>query len=134
MTLSNEFKNVSLSHATMREEDLIPSFSSFLKLQASEEYSKLLESWRDVLPHTGNFDVLEELTEDWISDNYESVNEEIKGSDGNRIRLLFASGNANYLLEELFDALNDIAPEGCYFGSHPGDGSDYGFWECEEDF
>lgn len=33
----------------------------------------------------------------------------------------------------LFDSLNDCAPSGLYFGAHPGDGSDYGFWMSEED-
>lgn len=38
------------------------------------------------------------------------------------------SDDALHLFDELFDLLNDIAPDGTYFGTHPGDGSDYGFW------
>lgn len=42
------------------------------------------------------------------------------------------SEEAVYLLEELFDTINAYAPEGYYFGAHPGDGSDFGFWVEEK--
>jgi hypothetical protein len=30
---------------------------------------------------------------------------------------------------DLFEAMQDIAPEGYYFGAHHGDGACFGFWE-----
>src|ERR1039458_1517376 len=44
----------------------------------------------------------------------------------------YASEDADYDLESLFDALEAYAPEGFYFGSHPGDGCDYGYWLSED--
>jgi hypothetical protein len=41
----------------------------------------------------------------------------------------------SYILnEDIFYYMNDIAPPNCYFGAHPGNGSDIGFWEMEEEW
>lgn len=32
------------------------------------------------------------------------------------------------LVDALIDALNDLAPANCYFGTHEEDETDYGFW------
>lgn len=43
--------------------------------------------------------------------------------------------DASYFLnEDIWDAMNDIAPEGCYFGATEGDGCDYGFWESRPEY
>ena len=31
-------------------------------------------------------------------------------------------------MDELYEALNDVCPPFVYFGAHPGDGADFGFW------
>ena len=82
----------SISHGTMRSEDLIPVFLDELETLARE---------------AGEIDRFTPLKED------EDEREDEQG----------------YLLVDyLFDALNEYAPPFVYFGAHPGDGSDYGFW------
>ena len=39
---------------------------------------------------------------------------------------------ASEVLEEMCDCLQDFAPAGHVFGTHPGDGADYGFWPIED--
>lgn len=40
----------------------------------------------------------------------------------------YNEAEADELVCELIDALDELAPEGLYFGPLEGDGSDYGFW------
>lgn len=37
----------------------------------------------------------------------------------------------DYILD-VADEINGACPDGYYFGTHEGDGSDYGFWETSE--
>ena len=85
---SQSLAGQSLSHATLKPDDLIESFTSFL-----DTYGVKYE--------TGDLRIPDEA--DW------------------------------FLNETLFDLLNEIAPPNHYFGAHPGDGSDFGFWEIEDD-
>lgn len=43
----------------------------------------------------------------------------------------WSSDDVDIFLLELNNILESYAPEGYYFGTHIGDGSDFGFWKCE---
>jgi len=94
--------NCSLIHGTLRAFDLIPAFLGVI--ENTPEYTQIMQ------------------TNDWnlkvIFDPSADENDERWESDD----ICF------FLNETLFDILNNYAPEGYCFGSHPGDGSDFGFW------
>lgn len=86
-----------ISHGTMRPEDLIPAFASEL------ENLDDLNEYKDLIKEANEFS-------DWDSED------------------------AIWLLDSLFDALDDYAPADCYFGANEGDGADYGFWPVEGEY
>lgn len=91
-----------VSHGTMRYVDLIPTFWDYL-LGSDSSLTLPIQDF-DLYSTILNADSDMHLDDDEMED----------------------AGN---LLATLFDAMNDLAPEGYYFGAHEGDGSDYGFWE-----
>lgn len=91
-----------VSHATMRSQDLIPAFLGVLREFHPGAHHAILSD----IPA----DALEDHEHEW-----------------------WKSDDCSWILnEDIWSAMEEIAPEGHYFGAHPGDGSDYGFWSCEE--
>ena len=83
--------NETISHATLRTEDLVEAFESWIECVDPKGYAELMEEKDEDYPE-----------EEWLN-------------------------------EVLFDTMNDYAPEGYYFGALEGDGSDFGFWECDNE-
>lgn len=91
----------SISHGTMLPEDVIPALMDEL---ASQKPCR--KEHKKLLR-----EIRRSMTE--LKDNY------------------FESEDAMHDCESLFDALNEYAPPYFYFGAHPGNDSDYGYWLSE---
>ena len=73
-----------------------------------------------------------------FTDEYERLGGRPSNVELFRSHLLLEEGESredelHYDLEDLYELLNDLAPEGTSFGAHEGDGSDFGFWTHEEE-
>jgi len=98
-----------VSHGTMRNEDLIPTFVSELEYQIKRNRDSLSEE--DSSRYVSSLAEIQTFTDNDESD--------------------YDSEYASELVEDLFALLDEFAPPYGYFGEHPGDGSDYGFWLSE---
>lgn len=86
-----------ISHGTLRTQDLIPAFADAL--------------------HT-----LGGTLSGWDAAALQAF------QDG-----VLADEKAEWLLEDLFAAIDNTLPEGWLFGAHEGDSSDFGIWELDAD-
>jgi hypothetical protein len=117
----------SISSGTMREYDLIPSFMS------------TLDDLKEKLSLDQSIPELERVKEvtrlDAVMAKIESRMNDEEGELRDEDDAYWSSEEASYDLNEvLFEELNGFAPPFCSFGSHEGDGADYGFWWSKESF
>jgi hypothetical protein len=120
--LSEEFKNYSLSWGTMRTEDLIPCFMNFL------------DSIKDDCQIANEFEEIQKDVEKLVIETLKGYGNYYCEKDRIPEFGISSAELASYILnEDIWELLNKISPENCCFTSHPGDGTDFGFWEFEED-
>lgn len=98
-----------ISHGTLRAQDLLTSFASALN------------------------GLVERLPDDAASDRLAAMCDEARqlAADMDAFADDFddnTADRASDLLNDLSYELNNFCPEGCYFGAHEGDGSDFGYW------
>jgi len=106
----------SISHGTLRTEDLLHTFLCELEglCLLSGDYLSQNHAERD------RYANLIGEAQDCFAEDGEEIDEEKEET-------------ANYLVNESMpDALNQFAPPYCYFGAHEGDGSDFGFWPSHD--
>lgn len=106
----------SVSHGTMRPEDLIPTFMDVLddireRIAAPGSVSEHPEALAQRVQTVSRLDdLLGAMEQRQQADDY------------------YETESADWDLEELFTVLAEFAPPYCHFGAHEGDGADYGFW------
>jgi len=102
----SDFKTGSVISGTHRLQDILPKLLDELRERNPTAYAQLcLTPFGPIPSHA-----MEDENADWW-----------EGDD------------PIYLYDELITELDYTAPEGYYFGTHPGDGSDYGFWNMEDE-
>ena len=102
---SDGWRNVEVSHGTMDIYDLVPIFFRLLKSQTwntkiQDKITLLINEWKEIQKN--------------IVQHGRVTDED--------------SEAVGWFMQDLFDFINELAPDGTSFGSSEGDGSSYGFW------
>lgn len=98
-----------VSHGTLRQQDLLRSFANKLMVMHGTENAS--RETLDLFNAAHN--------SAWYLDRFDGVDSPFANM---RIE------GAHHTIEALTDALDNLAPEGWYFGTLEGDASDFGFW------
>jgi hypothetical protein len=112
-----------ISHGTMKDTDLLESFSNALEHLSTSNFDYIYEyqKYKDIIKEARRYrDFLIEHEDKLYKPHHE------------KMRAFILETVSCIINEDLFDALNEFAPPQYYFGPHHGDSSDYGFWLSEE--
>jgi hypothetical protein len=107
-----------ISHGTMRDQDLLESFANELEYLA--KINNVLPNYIELINESNRY---AEFLREYENQLWKPHHVKIRNSILDTISFI--------INEDLFDALNSFAAPYMYFGSHVGDGSDYGFWIME---
>ena len=108
--MTEPFKHAgSVSHGTMRNEDLLPTFLLILEDLDRDSFLQVT---------SGDAEDDERVVACLMIDGSTVLPDALQGS-------------ATELVVWIMDRLDDAAPDGFYFGTTDGDGSDYGFWAVD---
>ncbi len=117
----------SISSGTMRPEDLLGAFANelhHLSQQAAKGFAATATCYSDKISYEEFFQWFDAQSKrDQLIGQARTVDPD--------------SEDACAIIEELTSWLNEFAAPYFYFGAHPGDGADYGFWlsdSFEEEF
>lgn len=113
----------SVSHGTLRPQDLIEAFVGALK-ETDPAALKGVRAYFEALDDHG---ALTTVQRDFVFDALDE-----KGIDGDGVHDA-GPEVVNEVLDRLTDALQTVAPEGHYFGAREGNNSDFGFWPALSD-
>jgi hypothetical protein len=97
-----------ISHDTHDSRDLLSAFSPYLSDDLYKEAMRLID-----LHDHGSMELFGHYNEEWT----EKLEEEM----------------GCFLNEEVWPHMQEISPEGCWFGANIGDGASYGWWGPEEE-
>lgn len=99
-----------LIHGTLRPQDLVPVFLDELRRLDRARFDEYVQANPGMLPGEIPASAIESNSDPWW--DTESV---------------------TWALDSLFDTLGEYSPEGYYFGTHEGDGADFGWWPVDRD-
>jgi hypothetical protein len=109
-------------HGTMRVEDTMPALLS------------TLDGIRLTGPDKEYCDDVQQSMDEWIEADDKATDSD-NPADADDLMLAAHIAHLEMEMNEtLLPLAESYAPDYCYVGSHPGDGSDLGVWPCEELF